>query len=66
MNTHTTQFKTLIQNEMKRLESIVAQSDQTYPVAFRSYVFARQQPKSPKISPYVRFFSFARMVQFLF
>lgn len=66
MTTKPTQFKTLIQNEMKRLESIVAQSDQVYPVAFRPYVFTRQQPKNQKISPYFRFLSFARMVQFLF
>jgi hypothetical protein len=66
MSNQSTQFKTLIQNEMKRLESIVAHSDQTYPVVFRPYVFSRQRSKKAKISPYIRFLSFARMVQFLF
>lgn len=69
MNTHPfkSQFKSLVQNELKRLESVIAHNEQTYPVAFRPYVFARQQRSAaPKPSRYYGFLSFVRVVQFLF
>jgi hypothetical protein len=67
MNTTSTQFKTLIQNEIKRLESVIAHNEHSYPVAFRPYIFARQEASTKqKPSRYYGFLSFVRVVQFLF
>jgi hypothetical protein len=60
---HKTQFQSLVQNELTRLEGIVAHNESLYPIAFRSYrsVVEQSQPSS-----YYRFFSFVRMVQCIF
>jgi hypothetical protein len=59
-----TQFKSLVQTELKRLEGVIALNElHSYPVAFHSY---RSLPAKKQPSPYTRWFSFMRVVQFLF
>jgi|GEM_PF-3671594 len=61
---YTTQFQSLVQNELTRLEGIVAHNESLYPITLRSYRTATVRRARP--SSYYRFFSFVRMVQFIF